>query len=166
MVAAASAAPARGRRGLSSHLSVQPPQRLFLFISEGGIECGRLVLSFPPRSTQEELERQSWSTAPSLLAGPYIRRLVAWIRPSQPGTPKNASCRRAPPPSRPALPRRPTTPGLPRHRRTATAAGWAAGASEMVDGETAPPLMQLETLLALGLDQRMAENALVNSKVT
>ena len=36
----------------------------------------------------------------------------------------------------------------------------------MVDGETAPPLMQLETLLALGLDQRMAENALVNSKVT
>ena len=36
----------------------------------------------------------------------------------------------------------------------------------MVDGETAPPLMQLETLLALGLDQRTAENALVNSKVT
>lgn len=36
----------------------------------------------------------------------------------------------------------------------------------MVDGEMALPLMQLETLLALGLDQRMAENALVNSKVT
>uniref|UniRef100_A0A453AKN5 Uncharacterized protein n=1 Tax=Aegilops tauschii subsp. strangulata TaxID=200361 RepID=A0A453AKN5_AEGTS len=28
----------------------------------------------------------------------------------------------------------------------------------MVDGEMAPPLMQLETLLALNMDQRMAEN--------
>ena len=35
----------------------------------------------------------------------------------------------------------------------------------MVDGEKAPAL-RLETLLALGLDQRTAENALVNSKVT
>jgi glutaminyl-tRNA synthetase len=34
-----------------------------------------------------------------------------------------------------------------------------------VEGEKAPAL-QLETLLALGLDQRTAENALVNSKVT
>ena len=29
-----------------------------------------------------------------------------------------------------------------------------------------PPALQLEKLLALGLDQRTAENALVNSKVT
>ena len=79
----------------------------------------------------------------------YIRRLVAWIRPSQEGA--AAVPTSTPPPSY--------------HARTATA-GWAAGAREMVDGETAPPLMQLETLLALGLDQRMAENALVNSKVT
>jgi hypothetical protein len=34
-----------------------------------------------------------------------------------------------------------------------------------VEGEKAPAL-KLETLLALGLDQRTAENALVNSKVT
>jgi hypothetical protein len=34
-----------------------------------------------------------------------------------------------------------------------------------VEGEKAAAL-QLETLLALGLDQRTAENALVNSKVT
>jgi hypothetical protein len=34
-----------------------------------------------------------------------------------------------------------------------------------VEGEKGPAL-QLETLLALGLDQRTAENALVNSKVT
>jgi hypothetical protein len=34
-----------------------------------------------------------------------------------------------------------------------------------VEGEKAPAL-RLETLLALGLDQRTAENALVNSKVT
>ncbi|KAE8768941.1 Glutaminyl-tRNA synthetase [Hordeum vulgare] len=38
----------------------------------------------------------------------------------------------------------------------------------MVNGEKAPtpPLLRLETLLALGLDQRTTENALVNSKVT
>ena len=35
----------------------------------------------------------------------------------------------------------------------------------MVTGEKSSAL-QLETLLALGLDQRTAENALVNSKVT
>nr|CAB3475950.1 unnamed protein product [Digitaria exilis] len=34
------------------------------------------------------------------------------------------------------------------------------------DGEKAAPALPLETLLALGLDQRTAENALVNSKVT
>ncbi|KAI4987486.1 hypothetical protein ZWY2020_020286 [Hordeum vulgare] len=38
----------------------------------------------------------------------------------------------------------------------------------MVNEEKAPtpPLLRLETLLALGLDQRTTENALVNSKVT
>uniref|UniRef100_R7W940 glutamine--tRNA ligase n=1 Tax=Aegilops tauschii TaxID=37682 RepID=R7W940_AEGTA len=36
----------------------------------------------------------------------------------------------------------------------------------MVDGEKDPAPLRLETLLALGLDQRTAENALVNSKVT
>jgi glutaminyl-tRNA synthetase len=34
------------------------------------------------------------------------------------------------------------------------------------DGEKAAPALPLEALLALGLDQRTAENALVNSKVT
>ncbi|KAI4967898.1 hypothetical protein ZWY2020_011184 [Hordeum vulgare] len=44
----------------------------------------------------------------------------------------------------------------------------AGAATEMVNGEKAPtpPLLRLETLLALGLDQRTTENALVNSKVT
>ncbi|KAE8767535.1 Glutaminyl-tRNA synthetase [Hordeum vulgare] len=44
----------------------------------------------------------------------------------------------------------------------------AGAATEMVNGEKAPtpPLLRLETLLALGLDQRTTENTLVNSKVT
>lgn len=34
------------------------------------------------------------------------------------------------------------------------------------DGDKAGPALPLEALLALGLDQRTAENALVNNKVT
>jgi glutaminyl-tRNA synthetase len=54
---------------------------------------------------------------------------------------------------------------VPHVRLEAGAGGVGAEMVTGVDGEKAPGL-KLETLLALGLDQRTAENALVNSKVT